>query len=232
MIKNHNNHYKFIRFGEKTMLQILLVDDHSVVRAGVRQILQEADFSIDISEAADAASALKKIRQQRWDLVLLDIRLPDRSGVELLKLIKADNPKLPVLILSTYPESQYAVRLIHGGASGYLSKDADDEEILKAVKTAAKGKRYLTLEVAELLANHITRGVQDDKMDCMHETLSDREYQVFLELAIGSGPNIISDKLNVSAKTITTHRARILQKMGFTNNAEIVLYANRHDLIN
>jgi len=124
------------------------------------------------------------------------------------------------------------VRLIHGGAAGYLSKDADDDEILKAVKIAAKGKRYLSAEVAELLANHISRGVQDDKMDSLHETLSDREYQVFLELAVGSGPNIIADKLNVSAKTITTHRARILQKMSFTNNAEIVLYANRHDLIN
>jgi len=214
------------------MLKTLLVDDHSVVRAGIRQILQEADFPVDISEAADAASALKMIRQQDWDLVLLDIRLPDRSGVELLKLIKADKAKLPVLILSTYPESQYAVRLIHGGAAGYLSKDADDDEILKAVKIAAKGKRYLSAEVAELLANHISRGVQDDKMDSLHETLSDREYQVFLELAVGSGPNIIADKLNVSAKTITTHRARILQKMSFTNNAEIVLYANRHDLIN
>ena len=181
------------------MLRILLVDDHSVVRAGIRQILQEADFPVDISEAADAASALKMIRQQDWDLVLLDIRLPDRSGVELLKLIKADKVKLPLLILSTYPESQYAVRLIHGGAAGFLSKDADDEEILKAVKIAAKGRR---------------------------------EYQVFLELAVGSGPNIIADKLNVSAKTITTHRARILQKMSFSNNAEIVLYANRHDLIN
>jgi len=214
------------------MLEILLIDDHSVVRAGIRQILQEADFSVDISEAADAATGLRMIRDQDWDLVLLDIRLPDRSGVELLKLIKADKAKLPVLILSTYPESQYAVRLIHGGAAGYLSKDADDEEILKAVKIAAKGKRYLSDEVAELLANHVSRGVQDEKMDSLHETLSDREYQVFLELAIGSGPNIIADKLNVSAKTITTHRARILQKMGFSNNAEIVLYANRHDLIN
>jgi len=213
------------------MLNILLVDDHCVVRAGIRQILQDADFKVEISEAADAFSALKLIKQQSWDLVLLDIRLPDRSGVELLKLIKADNPKLPVLILSTYPESQYAIRLIHGGAAGYLSKDADDDEILNAVKIAAKGKRYLSPEVAELLANHITRGVQDDKMDCLHETLSDREFQVFLELAIGSGPNTIADQLNVSAKTITTHRARILQKMGFTNNAEIVLYANRHDLI-
>ncbi len=214
------------------MLKILLIDDHSVVRAGIRQILQEADLSLEIFEAADASSALKLIRQQSWNLVLLDIRLPDRNGVELLKLIKADNPKLPVLILSTYPESQYAVRLIHGGASGYLSKDADDEEILTAVKTALSGKRYLSHEVADLLASHISSGVQDDKIDCLHETLSDREYQVFLELAVGSGPNVIAEKLNVSAKTITTHRARILQKMGFTNNAEIVLYANRHDLIN
>ena len=214
------------------MLNVMLVDDHSVVRAGIRQILQNADLSVDITEAPDARTAFQLASQKEWSLILLDIRLPDRSGVELLKQLKTEVPKTPVLILSTYPESQYAIRLIHAGAAGYLSKDADDDEILMAVKMAVKGKRYISPVVAELLANHVSKkGGQNDGVESMHENLSDREYQVFLELAVGSGPNAIANKLNVSAKTITTHRARILQKMGFTNNAEIVLYAKEHNLL-
>ena len=214
------------------MLNVMLVDDHSVVRAGIRQILQGADLSVDITEAPDARTAFQLASQKEWSLILLDIRLPDRSGVELLKQLKSEIPKTPVLILSTYPESQYAIRLIHAGAAGYLSKDADDDEILMAVKMAVKGKRYISPAVAELLANHVSKkGGQNDGVESMHENLSDREYQVFLELAVGSGPNAIANKLNVSAKTITTHRARILQKMGFTNNAEIVLYAKEHNLL-
>lgn len=214
------------------MLNVMLVDDHSVVRAGIRQILQSADLSVDITEAPDARTAFQLASQRDWNLILLDIRLPDRSGVELLKQLKSEIPKTPVLILSTYPESQYAIRLIHAGAAGYLSKDADDDEILMAVKMAVKGKRYISPAVAELLANHVSKkGGQNDGVESMHENLSDREYQVFLELAVGSGPNAIANKLNVSAKTITTHRARILQKMGFTNNAEIVLYAKEHNLL-
>jgi len=213
------------------MLKILIVDDHAIVRAGIRQLLQEASMSVELGEATNGIEAMINVRNQSWDLVLLDIKLPDRSGVELLKLIKSENPKLPVLMLSSYPESQYAVRLIHGGAAGYLSKDADDEEILKAIEVTTKGKKYLSPVVADLLANFVYQSGQKENPDSLHEILSDREYQVFLELATGAGPNLIAQKLNVSAKTITTHRGRILQKMGFTNNAEIVLYANRHDLI-
>jgi len=213
------------------MIKILIVDDHAIVRAGIRQLLQEATISVELGEATNGIEAMNQVRKQSWDLVLLDIKLPDRSGVELLKLIKSEKPKLPVLMLSSYPESQYAVRLIHGGASGYLSKDADDDEILTAIDKAIKGKKYLSPIVADLLANFVYQSGQKDNPDSLHEILSDREYQVFLELATGAGPNLISQKLNVSAKTITTHRGRILQKMGFTNNAEIVLYANRHDLI-
>jgi len=213
------------------MLKILIVDDHAIVRAGIRQLLQEATMSVELGEATNGIEAMCMVRSHEWDLVLLDIKLPDRSGVELLKLIKSEKPKLPVLMLSSYPESQYAVRLIHGGAAGYLSKDADDDEILKAIETTTKGKKYLSPVVADLLANFVYQSGQKDNPDSLHEILSDREYQVFLELATGAGPNLIAQKLNVSAKTITTHRGRILQKMGFTNNAEIVLYANRHDLI-
>ena len=214
------------------MYNIMLVDDHSVVRAGIRQILQDANLAVEISEAADARTAFQMAMQKDWSVILLDIRLPDRSGVELLKQLKAEIPKTPVLILSTYPESQYAIRLIHAGAAGYLSKDADDDEILMAVKMAMKGKRFISPAVAELLANHVSKkGNQAQILDNLHENLSDREYQVFLELAVGAGPNAIANKLNVSAKTITTHRARILQKMGFSNNAEIVLYAKEQNLL-
>ena len=209
------------------MKKILLVDDHFVVRTGIKQILQKADTPLDVVEADNASSAWQMIKKHEWDLVLLDIRLPDGNGAELLKSIKNSNPRLPVLFLSTCPESQYAVRLIHGGAAGYLSKDADDEEILFAIKKVLNGKRYISSEVADLLANHIAKGIEHDDMDSLHDALSDREYQVFLELATGAGPNTIADKLNVSPKTITTHRARIMQKMGFANNAEAVLYAYR-----
>lgn len=213
------------------MLKILLVDDHSVVRAGIRQILQDASFPVDIGEAVDAEEALTSVRETKWDLVLLDIRLPGKSGVEVLKQLKMENPKLPVLILSTYPESQYAVRLIHSGAAGYLAKDAEDSEILSAVKVAASGKRFLTPAVAELLANYVSSNSQLDDQDSIHERLSDREYQIFIELANGLGPNEIAAKLEVSAKTITTHRSRILQKMGLTKNAELTLYASNRGLL-
>ncbi|MCP4988902.1 MAG: response regulator transcription factor [Colwellia sp.] len=213
------------------MLKIIIVDDHAIVRAGIRQLLQEASILSELGEATNGVKAMSLIRNQDWDLVLLDIKLPDRSGVDVLKLIKSEKPKLPVLIISSYPESQYAVRLIHGGAAGYLSKDAPDEEILKAIDVTTKGKKYISPIVAELLANFVYQSGQKEGPECSHEILSDREYQVFLELATGAGPNLIAQKLNVSAKTITTHRSRILQKMGFTNNAEIVLYANRYELI-
>jgi len=209
----------------------MLVDDHSVVRAGISKILQQAHLEVDITEAANATTAFQLALKKEWDLILLDIRLPDRSGVELLKQLKAEVPKIPVLILSTYPESQYAIRLIHAGASGYLSKDADDDEIIMAVKLAVKGKHYISPVVAELMAKHLSnKGRKIEDMESLHNSLSDREYQVFLELAIGSGPNEIANKLHVSAKTISTHRTRILQKMGFTKNAEIVLYAKENDL--
>lgn len=210
-------------------MKILLVDDHAIVRAGLTQILHSTNLNIDIVESSNATDAVKQFRQHHWDLVLLDIRLPERSGVELLQQFKHEKPKLPVLMMSSYPESQYAVRLIQTGAAGYLSKEADDEEIIDAIKTTTQGKKYLSPVVAELLANHLTKG--DDESSRKHELLSNREFQVFLELAAGLGPNEIAQKLKVSAKTITTHRARILQKMQMANNAEMTLYANRAGLI-
>ncbi len=210
-------------------MRILLVDDHAVVRGGMRQILQDICGEVEFGEAADAGEAMAQVREHDWDMVFLDIRLPGRSGVDVLGQIKARKPKLPVLIFSTYPESQYAVRLIRAGASGYLTKDADEDEIAAAVQQMMKGHKYISPAVGELLADQFEQPSDGDDIP-RHEKLSDREYQIFLELAAGTRPIDLGKKLKVSAKTVATHRARILQKMGFSNNAELTLYAYRHNL--
>ena len=209
-------------------MRILLVDDHAVVRSGMRQMLIDNFGEIEIGEAADASEAIAAVRREDWDVMFLDIRLPGRSGVEVLQQVKATNPGLPVLILSTYPESQYAVRLIRAGAAGYLSKDADEEEICRAMKMALAGRKYISSEVGELLAGQFGKSGDSDVPP--HELLSDREYQVFLELASGSRPVDIAQKYKISAKTVATHRSRILEKMGLSNNAELTLYAYRRNL--
>ena len=213
------------------MSSILLVDDHAVVRNGLKQMLIEHLDLVVLGEANDAIEAMQQIRNQDWGLVILDIRLPGRSGVDVLKQIKSEKPHLPVLILSSYPESQYAVRLIQAGAAGYISKDAEEIEIIKAVKTAAAGGRYINEIVGGLLANSMSRSFSHKDDLSLYESLSDREYQVFLELASGKRAKDIAEKLQVSAKTIATHRSRLMQKMGFSTNAELTLYANRSGLL-
>ncbi len=195
----------------------------------MKQILAEVCGPVDVGEAGDAREALAAVKQERWDLVFLDIRLPGRSGVEVLKQIRHIAPRLPVLILSTYPESQYAVRLIRAGAAGYLSKDADEEEIRVAVKQAVAGRKYISPAVGELLASQFDQGGKRSG-EPAHEQLSDREYQIFLDLAAGARPVDIAERYKISAKTVATHRSRILQKMGLSNNAELTLYAYKHDL--
>lgn len=213
------------------MSSILLVDDHAVVRNGLKQMLMEHLGSVIFGEANDAIDAMRQVRHQDWGLVVLDIRLPGRSGVDVLKQIKSEKPHLPVLILSSYPESQYAVRLIQAGAAGYISKDAEESEIIKAVKTAAAGGRYINEIVGGLLANSMSRSFSSEDDFSLYESLSDREYQIFLELASGKRVKDIAEKLQVSAKTIATHRSRLMLKMGFSNNAELTLYANKSGLL-
>lgn len=213
------------------MSSILLVDDHAVVRNGLKQMLVEHLGLVAFGEANDAVEAMRQVRGQDWSLVILDIRLPGRSGVDVLKQIKSEKPQLPVLILSSYPESQYAVRLIQAGAAGYISKDAEESEIGKAVKIAAAGGRYINEVVGALLANSISRNLSNEDDSSLYESLSDREYQIFLELASGKRAKDIAEKLQVSAKTIATHRSRLMLKMGFSNNAELTLYANKSGLI-
>lgn len=213
------------------MAPILLVDDHAVVRNGLKQMLIENLGLVVVGEANDAIEAMRQVRSQDWSLVILDIRLPGRSGVDVLKQIKSEKPHLPVLILSSYPESQYAVRLIQSGAAGYISKDAEESEIVKAVKTAAAGGRYINEIVGGLLANNISRSFSNEDDFSLYESLSDREYQIFLELASGKRAKDIAEKLQVSAKTIATHRSRLMQKMGFSTNAELTLYASKSGLL-
>ena len=213
------------------MSSILLVDDHAVVRNGLKQMLIENLDLVVLAEANDAIEAMQQVRKQDWDLVVLDIRLPGRSGVDVLKQIKSEKPHLPVLILSSYPESQYAVRLIQAGAAGYISKDSEETEIIKAVKTAAAGGRYINEIVGGLLANTMSRSFSNADDLSLYESLSDREYQIFLELASGKRAKDIAEKLQVSAKTVATHRSRLMQKMGFSTNAELILYANKSGLL-
>ena len=213
------------------MSSILLVEDHAVVRNGLKQMLIENLDLVVLAEANDAIEAMQQVRKQDWDLVVLDIRLPGRSGVDVLKQIKSEKPHLPVLILSSYPESQYAVRLIQAGAAGYISKDAEETEIIKAVKTAAAGGRYINEIVGGLLANSMSRSFSNADDLSLYESLSDREYQIFLELASGKRAKDIAEKLQVSAKTVATHRSRLMQKMGFSTNAELILYANKSGLL-
>ena len=213
------------------MSSILLVDDHAVVRNGLKQMLIEHLGSVVLGEANDAIEAMQQVRKQDWGLVVLDIRLPGRSGVDVLKQIKSEKPHLPVLILSSYPESQYAVRLIQAGAAGYISKDSEETEIIKAVKTAAAGGRYINEIVGGLLANTMSRSFSNADDLSLYESLSDREYQIFLELASGKRAKDIAEKLQVSAKTVATHRSRLMQKMRFSTNAELILYANKSGLL-
>ena len=213
------------------MSSILLVDDHAVVRNGLKQMLIEHLGLVVFGEANDAIEAMRQVRSEDWSLVILDIRLPGRSGVDVLKQIKSEKPLLPVLILSSYPESQYAVRLIQAGAAGYISKDAEESEVVKAVKTAAAGGRYINEIVGGLLASSMSRSFSSEDDFSLYESLSDREYQIFLELASGKRAKDIAEKLQVSAKTIATHRSRLMLKMGFSNNAELTLYANKSGLL-
>lgn len=208
-------------------MKILLVDDHAVVRAGMKSILAEASFSLEIGEAASYREAMECLRNAEWDAVLLDISLPDKSGIELLKAIKRQWKSLPVLMLSIYPEDQYAVRAMRAGASGYLTKESASDELLKAVEKVAWGGRYISESLAERLASAI-----DEVSDkAPHETLSDREYTVMCMIASGKTVSEIAEELSLSVKTVSTYRSRILEKLNMQHNAELTHYAIKQGLV-
>lgn len=203
------------------MIRILLADDHAIVRQGLKQILEEHGKMKVVAEFSSGADALHWVYRNDCDVVLLDISMPGKSGIDVLKQLHAERPKLPILILSIYPEDQYAVRLIKAGAAGYLTKETAPETVVNAVRRVANGKKYISQTVAEMLANEI--GMPDGKLS--HETLSDREYQIFMMIASAKTVSEIADILALSVKTVSTYRSRILEKMNMRNNAELMHYA-------
>ncbi len=208
-------------------MRILIVDDHAVVRTGLKQILNEASEPFEMEEAASGCDAVKKVREGDWDMVLLDIGLPDKNGIEVLKQIKSEHKKLPVLMLSMYPEDQYAVRALRAGASGYMTKESAPDELLNAITKVSNGGRYVSAELAEMLVF----GLDEDSDKPAHEQLSDREYEVLRMIASGKAVSEIAEELKLSVKTISTYRARILEKMNMRHNAELTHYAIKHGLV-
>ena len=216
------------------MIKVMIVDDHLIVRQGLRQVLSDYEGVGVVAEAADGPEAMQLIRQwfdpidgPRLDVVLLDIALPGRDGLEVLKQIKAEVPALPVLMLSTYPDKQFAVRCIRAGAAGYLNKSADPDDIAAALRRAASGGVYLTPVVSQLLAS----AVSEPRAQAPHESLSQREHQVFRLLAEGQSVGQIAQALSLSSNTVSTYRARILEKTGTRNDVELALYAVRQQLV-
>ncbi len=209
------------------MVKILIIDDHAVVRAGVQYFVADIPNMEIGGEAATVEEAIRLIRTQDWDVVLLDISMPDKSGIDALKQIKREKPDLPVLILSMHPEKRYAVQMLRAGARGYVQKEALATELLNAIQTIMRGHKYISHGVAELL----TANMDSDAEKPLHELLSEREYEIFCKLSRGEGVTKIADMLCLSVKTVSTYRARILEKMNMSNNADIIYYAIKENLI-
>ena len=208
-------------------MNILIVDDHPIVRHGLRLLLETRGAAKRVGEAADAAEAMERLREGGWEVMVLDIDLPDRSGLEVLRDAKARWPTLPVLILSIHPENMLAVRLLKSGAAGYLNKDSAPAELVEAVRRVAAGGRYISAAMAQLLAEQIGT----DPAREPHERLSEREYQVFRLLAAGKTVGAIAEQLHLSVNTVSTYRARVLEKLGAANNAELMRYAAERRLV-
>ncbi|OHE61938.1 MAG: DNA-binding response regulator [Thiobacillus sp. GWE1_62_9] len=207
--------------------RILIVDDHAIVREGLKQILAEVD-DIEVAGEADCSSrALQMARSEPWDLVLMDITMPDRSGLETLELIKKEQPAIKVLMLSMHRETQYAVRALKSGAAGYLNKQSAPDQLVAAIRLVASGKKYISAEVAQELASQVS----GEREGLPHESLSNREYQTLCMIASGLPVSAIADQLALSVKTISMYRARMLKKMQLKNNAELTHYAIRHGLL-
>ena len=211
------------------MLQasVLIADDHSMVRAGIRKFLEEEPSFKRIGDAATGREVLDKLREGGWQLVILDINMPDKSGIDILRQIQASYPEVRVLVVSGYSERQYATNVLKAGAMGFLSKDSAAEEILKAVKTVLAGRKYVSAALAELLVTQLDQ----DSDQPLHASLSEREFQIFCKIAAGRSVSEIARELSLSVKTVSTYRTRILEKMSFATNADLTSYALRNELI-
>jgi DNA-binding NarL/FixJ family response regulator len=209
------------------MIRIVIADDHTIVREGLKQILAAVGDLTVVGEARDGQEVLQQVRAADFDVLLLDMSMPGKSGTELIKQVKDEKPKLRVLVLSMHQEHQYAVRAIKAGASGYLTKDSASTQLVTAIRKISTGGAFISAEVAEALA----LSAMSQSEGSPHTALSDREYQVFRMLASGTSVSDIAARLNLSVKTVSTHKSRLLEKLGVHNQTELVHYALKHRLI-
>jgi DNA-binding NarL/FixJ family response regulator len=209
------------------MIKILVADDHPIVRKGLKQIITDSPGMVVAGEASDGQKVLDQVQKNDYDVVLLDISMPVRSGLDILEQLKTERPGLAILVLSIYPEEQYAVRVLRSGASGYMTKESAPEELIAAIHTVSSGRKYVSASLAQRLATELGAAVQKSA----HELLSDREYSVLRLIASGKTKGGIAEELSLSPKTISTYRARILKKLGLETDVELVHYAIEHRLL-
>lgn len=209
------------------MIRVLIADDHTIVRDGIKQLLAETDDLIVQGEACNGVELMQKVRDDHWDVLLMDLSMPGRNGIELIRYIKTESPKLPIVVLSMHTEDQYAVRTFQAGASGYLTKESASSQLVAALRKVACGGLYVSAKIAEKLA----MGVMPSSENLPHENLSNREYQIFQMIAGGSKVSEIARALSLSVKTVSTHKTRILQKMDLHSTADLVRYALQHQLL-
>jgi DNA-binding NarL/FixJ family response regulator len=209
-------------------LEVLVADDHAIIRDGLKKILADTSDLVVAGEAANGLAVLEKVRSRDWSLLVLDISMPGRNGLDLIKLVKAERPRLPILIFSMHHEEQYAVRAIRAGASGYLSKEGDTDLLLPAMRKVASGGIFISPKVAELLAGDLAPHSEGDRLP--HTLLTDREFEVFSRIVRGAGLTAIADELSLSVKTVSTHKTHILAKMNMATQVDLVRYAIEHGL--
>lgn len=211
------------------MIRVLIADDHAILRRGLKQILAETEDMTVAGEAENSQQALQLVRESEWDVVLLDISMPDRNGIDTLKLIKKEKPKLAVLMLSMHPENQYAIRALQAGAAGYLTKQSAPAQLVTAIRQVKQGRKYVSPTLAEQLAARLGGG--DDGDTAPHETLSHREYQTLTLLSSGKTLSEVAVELKLSVKTVSVYRSRLLEKLQLKNNAELTHYAIKNGLV-
>ncbi len=209
------------------MIKVLIADDHALIRKGLKQLLDDTDDMRVIGEAENGMQAIRMVEEAAYDVVLLDISMPDKHGVDVLKQLKINHPQLPVLMLSMHPEEQYALRSMKAGAAGYLNKQSAPLQLVTAIRQVASGKKYISTELAEQLANGLSEGYQE----LLHQTLSNREYQTLCLMASGKKLSEMADIMSLSPKTVSVYRSRLLEKMKLKNNAEAIHYAISNHLI-
>jgi len=207
--------------------EVLVADDHAIIRDGLKKILADTDDLVVAGEAANGSAVMEQVRARDWNLLVLDISMPGRNGLELIKLVKSEKPKIPILIFSMHPEEQYAVRAIRAGASGYISKEGDTELLLPAIRKVVAGGVFIGPKVAELLATDVSPLNQSPS----HTLLTDREFEIFSRIVRGDSLTAIADELSLSVKTVSTHKTHILTKMDMSTQVDLVRYAMEHNLL-